>query len=114
MKVSSFRLNGFNNAANNRVSFFVASFNSFLRQNQTSFVFSLIFSNKVLQWVSKIFVLVILRDQLHQIYMKKIYFRLFENTILFGDMFHTYILGSLLLANSHATGHLVYELALSE
>ena len=69
MKVSSFRLNGFNNAANNRVSFFVASFNSFLRQNQTSFVFSLIFSNKVLQWVSKMFVLVIRRDQLHQIYI---------------------------------------------
>ena len=38
----------------------------------------------------------------------------FENAILFGDMFHTYILGSLLLANSHATGHLVYELVLSE
>ena len=55
------------------------------------------------------FVLVIRRDQLHQIYMKN-----FENAILFGDMFHTYILGSLLLANSHATGHLVYESALSE
>ena len=64
VKVSSFRLNWFNNAANNRVSFFVASVNSFFRQNQTSFVFSLIFSNKVLQWVSKMFVLVIRRDQL--------------------------------------------------
>merc|ERR1712141_717619 len=51
VKVSSFRLNWFNNAANNRVSFFVASVNSFFRQNQTSFVLSLIFSNKVLQWV---------------------------------------------------------------
>ena len=73
MKVSSFRLNGFNNAANNRVSFFVASLNSFFDQNQTSFVLSLIFSNKVFQWVSKMFILVIRRYQLQQIEMKKVF-----------------------------------------